>query len=304
MKCGINGAEHDFNAIPCGINGAVRQASELWTGVNGATKKVWPTFPSVLNDNTWEQISEASSAGIAANIWEIGDCKEVTLNGTIAALNLSSYSCYVYIIGFDHNSIYEGNNRIHFLFAKTAAVSGTDIAFTDRVYNYGEGTSTAFRMNLSNIVSGGWKDSYMRNSICGTSKTNTTKTLMGAIPSELRNVLKTVTKYSNNVGDTSSASAITATTDYFFLLSVYETQGVTQWANTYEANYQRRYAYFAAVGNWIKKRHNATQYDAFWWTRTIRVSARTPSFLVNIDNKSYSSRPASDSLAFAPGFCV
>lgn len=45
MKCGINGAEHDFNEIPCGINGAVRQASELWIGVNGAVKKVWPTFP-------------------------------------------------------------------------------------------------------------------------------------------------------------------------------------------------------------------------------------------------------------------
>lgn len=42
MKCGINGAEHDFNEIPCGINGAVRQASELWIGVNGATQKVWP----------------------------------------------------------------------------------------------------------------------------------------------------------------------------------------------------------------------------------------------------------------------
>ena len=42
MKCGINGAEHDFNEIPCGINGAVRQASELWIGVNGAAKKVWP----------------------------------------------------------------------------------------------------------------------------------------------------------------------------------------------------------------------------------------------------------------------
>ena len=45
MNCGIDGATHDFNAIPYGINGAVRQASELWIGVNGATKKVWPTFP-------------------------------------------------------------------------------------------------------------------------------------------------------------------------------------------------------------------------------------------------------------------
>lgn len=60
MKCGINGAEHDFNEIPCGINGAVRQASELWIGVNGAVKKVWPTLPvgyqeilDVVGVGTW-----------------------------------------------------------------------------------------------------------------------------------------------------------------------------------------------------------------------------------------------------------
>ena len=61
MKCGINGAEHDFNEIPCGINSAVRQASELWIGVNGAAKKVWPIIPvgyqEILNtvgEGVWE----------------------------------------------------------------------------------------------------------------------------------------------------------------------------------------------------------------------------------------------------------
>ena len=60
MKCGINGAEHDFNEIPCGINGAVRQASELWIGVNGAAKKVWPLIPigyqvilDTVGEGTW-----------------------------------------------------------------------------------------------------------------------------------------------------------------------------------------------------------------------------------------------------------
>ena len=55
MKCGINGAEHDFNAIPCGINGAVRQASELWIGVNGAVKKVWPSYKINVED-VWDGI--------------------------------------------------------------------------------------------------------------------------------------------------------------------------------------------------------------------------------------------------------
>lgn len=80
-------------------------------------------------------------------------------------------------------------------------------------------------MNTSNTNSGGWEDSYMRNNICGTSKSTTSGRIMGAIPAELRNALKSVTKYTNNNGSSSASSAVTATTDYFFLLSEYEVFG-------------------------------------------------------------------------------
>lgn len=70
MKCGINGAEHDFNEIPCGINGAVRQASELWIGVNGAVKKVWP-----LIEVGYQEILDTVGSGEwtcpASGQWEV-----------------------------------------------------------------------------------------------------------------------------------------------------------------------------------------------------------------------------------------
>ncbi len=70
MKCGINGAEHDFNEIPCGINGAVRQASELWIGVNGAVKKVWP-----LIEAGYQEILDTVGSGEwtcpASGQWEV-----------------------------------------------------------------------------------------------------------------------------------------------------------------------------------------------------------------------------------------
>lgn len=70
MKCGINGAEHDFNEIPCGINGAVRQASELWIGVNGATQKVWP-----LIEVGYQEILDTVGSGEwtcpASGQWEV-----------------------------------------------------------------------------------------------------------------------------------------------------------------------------------------------------------------------------------------
>lgn len=70
MKCGINGAEHDFNEIPCGINGAVRQASELWIGVNGATQKVWPLI-EVGYQEILDTVGEGAWICPASGRWRI-----------------------------------------------------------------------------------------------------------------------------------------------------------------------------------------------------------------------------------------
>lgn len=303
MKVGVNGAVRDISDLKVGVNGAVRAVSELWVGLNGATKKVWPTYSSVLDENTWEQISEASSSGVAENIWEVGDRKQVTLNGTVGSLSLSNFSTYAFIIGFNHNSGREGSGRIHFQLAKTALSGGTDICFTDSSYN-SSGSSAAFRMNTFNTNSGGWEDSYMRNIICGTSKTSTSGRFMGAIPSALRNALKSVTKYTDNTGKAStSSSAVTATTDYIFLLSEYEVFGSCSIANSNEASRQQQYAYYSAGNSKVKYRHTSTSSTVFWWLRSASRNFSDRFARVNT-NGGVNSGSASLSLGFAPGFCV
>lgn len=255
-----------------------------------------------LNENSWDTISEVSDAGQGANYWAIGDRKQVTLNGTVGSLSLSNFSTYAFIIGFNHNSSREGSGRIHFQLAKTALSGGTDICFTDGSYN-STGSSAAFRMNTSNTNSGGWKDSYMRNNICGTSKTSYTGTIIGVIPAALRAVLKSVTKYTNNNGSSSSSSAVTATTDYFFLLSEYEVFGNITYANNYEANYQQQYAYYSAGNSKVKYRHDQTGSSVHWWLRSPR--AGTSSYFVTVGNGgSVGNNTASRSRGLAPGFCV
>lgn len=303
MKVGVNGAVRDISDLKVGANGAVRAVSEAYIGVNGAVKKVWPTYSSVLDENTWEQISEASSSGVAENIWEVGDRKHVTLNGTVGSLSLSNFSTYAFIIGFNHNSSREGSGRIHFQLAKTALSGGTDICFTDGSYN-STGSSAAFRMNTSNTNSGGWEDSYMRNYICGTSKTSTSGRIMGAIPAELRNALKSVTKYTDNTGDTStSSSAVTATTDYIFLLSEYEVFGSCSIANSNEASRQQQYAYYSAGNSKVKYRHTSTSSTARWWLRSAHRYFSDRFAGVNT-NGNVNSSSANTSLGVAPGFCV
>lgn len=263
---------------------------------------------STLNDNEWSVIKSVSDAGQGANYWSIGDRKAVTLNGTVGHLSLSNYTTYVFIIGFNHNTSVEGANRIHFQLAKTALSGGTDVCFCDNQYAPDSGWSSPgadyFVMNASNTNSGGWKSSQMRTNICGTSLSSYSGTIIAVIPAALRAVLKSVTKYTDNTGNKSTAaSAVTSTTDYFFLLSEFEVFGSIKYANRNESSKQAQYAYYSAGNSKIKYKHNGTSTAAYWWLRSPNAGNSSYFVVVNTGgtvNNNFASR----SFGFAPGFCV
>ena len=257
----------------------------------------------ILNDNSWETIREISDAGTGENFWSIGDRKEVTLNGTVGALTLSNYTTYAFIIGFNHNSSLEGTNRIHFQLAKDALSGGTDVCFCDSSYNSTVSVTGYFSMNSSQTAVGGWESSQMRTSICGTSLSSAAGTIIAIIPEALRAVLKSVTKYTDNMGNGDpTASAVTATTDYFFLLSEYEVFGRNARANRNEGTKQAQYTYYSAGNSKTKYKHRATSTAADWWSRS-PLSGNTMKFVLE-SGQSPVFEHANYSLGFAPGFCV
>ena len=259
---------------------------------------------STLNDNEWDVIKSVSDAGQGENYWSIGDRKAVTLNGTVGKLSLSNVTTYAFIIGFNHNASVEGTNRIHFQLAKTALTGGTDVCLCDSSYNSNVSTTGYFSMNSSRTNSGGWASSQMRTNICGTSLSSYSGTIIAVIPAALRAVLKSVTKYTDNTGGGSTAaSAVTATTDYFFLLSEYEVFGSISDANSNESSKQAQYAYYSAGNSKIKYKHDGTSTAAFWWLRSPLAGYSTSFVFVDADGTVYDSY-AYFSLGFAPGFCV
>lgn len=306
MNVGVNGAVREISDLKVGVGGAVRPVNEVYISVSGATKKVWPSFPApgkALDNYTWDEISQISSANLGESYFSVGDRKQITLNGTVGALTFNDYHTYAFIIGFDHNAELEGDHRIHFQLAKTALSGGKDICFVDSNYNT-TGSSAAFRMNTSNSNSGGWEDSYMRNNILGTSKTSYSGKFIGVLPSALRNVLKSVTKYTDNTGNSSTSSgAVTATTDYAFLLSEYEVFGSCTYSNTNEASRQQQYAYYAAGNSKVKYNHSSTGSAVYWWLRSPHRSNST-NFVRVYSRGNAGSNNASLSLGVAPGFCV
>ena len=262
---------------------------------------------STLNNNGWDAISEVSNNGEGANYWAIGDRKAVTLDGTVGNFTFSSVGTYAFIIGFNHNASVEGSNRIHFQLAKSALTGGKDICLVDSTYNSQASATKYFSMNSSNTTSGGWSASQMRTNICGTSLSSYSGTIIAVIPAALRSALKSVTKYTNNKGGSSiTASDITATTDYFFLLAEKEVFGSISSGSSLEGNKQEQYAYYSAGNSKIKYKHNATGNAAHWWLRSPLASgtSASQSFLaVHADGTVYANI-ASNSFGFAPGFCV
>ena len=231
---------------------------------------------ATLNDNSWAAIHSVSGTG--ASYWAVGDRKAVAVSGTVGTQSVSG-TYYVYIIGFNHN----GATGIDFGTFKTALSGGTDICLIDAGYgnNYTNGTKY-FNMNhSSNTNSGGWKGCDLRYDVLGSTNTNdgdatattatnpVANTLMAALPSDLRAVMKPMTIYTDNTGGGSNtASNVTASVDYLPLLAEYEIFGTRSYANSSEQNHQAQYAYYSAGNSKVKYRHSATSSTAWWWGRS------------------------------------
>ena len=162
-------------------------------------------------------------------------------------------------------------------------------------------------MNTSNTNSGGWNNSYMRKTILGNTNTPTSplaNSLMAALPADLRAVMKSVTKYTDNTGNASNVSGnVTATTDYLWLLAEFEVQGKRTYANQYEQNFQQQYAYYSAGNSKVAYRHSATGSTAYWWLRSAIYDSHTTFCLVHTDG-SANYDLAYYSLALLPGFAA
>lgn len=238
-------------------------------------------------------IPAITKAGLASSIWAIGDTREVKLNGTVGAHNFSNYTTYMFIAAFDHNSSVEMAGAHHMIcsFAKSTATGGKDIAFADSYY--GRSTSEpCFHMNALKINTGGWKNSYMRNTICDRFKS--------ALPSDLQAVLRSRTIYTDNTGGgTDNSSNVTATTDYVYLPSEFEVQGAREHANSYEQKYQQQLAYYRNGASKRRYKSDNTSKASLWWVRS-PFYAFDDSFCFVVAGGSSNINDANFAIGFAP----
>ena len=216
---------------------------------------------ATLNDNSWDIISEISASGEASNYWNVGDTKTIIINGQVGNTTFSNLSIDAYILGINHNASVEGNNRIHFCIGK---VNNKTVGLIDSQYDQYPITSSGyFSMSYgdSNTNSGGWEGCYMRSTIMSAIK--------DALPTDLQNVLKTVTKYTDNTGGGSNSSSnVAATTETICLEAEFEIHGTREYANSYEQNKQQQYDYYKNGNSKVRYKYNDTNNAVWWWNRS------------------------------------
>ena len=301
---GVNGVARNVKSWPVGIGNVARKAKSGYFGVGGVARQFLSGVDPVLNNNDWATIRAVSDANQGANYWSVGDTKTITINGKVGNTTFSNLSVDAFILGFNHNSRREGANRIHF---KIGKIGGKQIALVDSHYDSVGSSASYFQMNASNTNSGGWNGSSMRKSLLGNSGTPSSppsNSLLAALPADLRAVMKAVTKYSDNTGGGSNtASYVTSTTDYLFLLSEFEYHGARSYANSAEKNYQAQYDYYRAGNSKVHYKHNATGTAAYVWCRSVYSSDGYYFCLVGTDGSAINAT-ATRSYGVAPGFCV
>ena len=266
-----------------------------------------PAKPSVLNDCQWSFIRWASDNGFADLFWSVGDRKGVSVaewGNTHDSYKIAAGTYYCYIVGFNHNEAIEGSNRIHFEFGFDSLSGGNHIALAGGDYSlrYASNTTTQYfpRMNTTNTNVGGWESCSMRTGTLNGSN----RSFKTALPSDLRNVLKTVTKYTDNVGGgTKNVEAnVTATTDTIFIMNVQELRGKGT-CNTYERNKTSQYAYYINGNEQIRKRSNNVSELCSFFLRSPSPNDSTNFMGLNKSGSGLFLN-AQDCYGISPCFCV
>ena len=251
-----------------------------------------PTF----NEASWSYIKSATVSGKASSYWKVGDRKKVVLNGTVGNKSFSNTTTYCYILGFDHNKSVEsgGAHALHIGFGASALSGGAYIAYCDSKHNDFVSTTGYFSMNSSSTNSGGWNSCYMKSTICPAFK--------NALPSDLRNNIRAVTKWQNNGNSTTGQSS----SNEIWLLSEMEIFGGQTYSG-YTAN-QLQYDFYKGTSSWsaaptIKYKDTSTSEVVRWWERSAYSS--DPQSFCYVNSYGISDyNTARSSFGFAPCLCL
>lgn len=220
-----------------------------------------PSIGTTLSSMSWDDINKIVEFSDPRNYFSIGDVKTVSINGT-------NYNVKIY--DFYHDDLADESGKAAITFGLANCLTGTN------------------NMNSTNTNVGGWKECARRSAL--------NSTFFELLPSDLRNIIKTVLK-KTSAGNQSST--IETTEDKLFFFSEVELFGSTTYSKPGEGT---QYPIFTNNSSRVKKLGDSGS-TTYWWERSPYASNATYFCLVYTDGSAnYSSASYSYGLCF--GFCI
>lgn len=248
------------------INATINGSSKTQT-INIDTVKVYYTSLLSLENMSWDNINLISTSGMAPNAFKPGDTKTVTIGGVNTTL---------IIIGFDHDIITSSGKKAGITFQLKDCMAQT------------------YPMTQSGDSSKIWTNCLMR--------TETLPSILASMPSDLKGVIKPVTKYTNN--GSANSKVLINTSDSLFLLSLSEVFSVSEYWDISKLEEGKQYAYYASGNSKIKTISGAA---SVWWLRSpYRVNPSDQyiyfSEVTSIGTSNFGTQFVNNGLSYA--FCV
>lgn len=224
--------------------------------------KIKTNYSAILSENTWEQIAQAcADRDPILDVWQVGDEKDEVINGETLTF---------VIVGKDHDDLADGSGKAPLTFGMKELMAKTH------------------RMNPTNTNVGSFAGSEM----CTYLNTD----ILNAMPDELKNNIKPVTKQNTAGGD---STAIVTESSKLWLFSITELGSTFSYAGVTGSKYD----YYATNTSLVKKAANGTGWASYWWTRDPRTSNDT-SFCAVSTSGSINSYPATSTCSVCFGFCI
>lgn len=244
-----------------------------------------------LENTSWEAIEKISKSGRAGEYFNVGDEKTITLT--------TGESVTLQILGFNHDDKADGSGKAGITFGMKNLLATKYAMISD---------------SLSTIK--GWKNSDMRSS--------TMATLLSKLPSDLRSVIKPVSKTSlAGTTTTKPSTSIDTTTDSIWLLAVAEIASATALENstsskftTYASAYESEGSQYELFKNLIgdadiyvpqsaliKYLSNGSGSANIWWLRSASPTESSAFHYVTTTGACASSS-GTYSYGVCFGFCV
>lgn len=234
------------------------------TGTIATYDGSYTNIGKTLANSTWAEIDAACTNGTASTKYAVGDEKTITLT--------TGEEITLQILGFNHDDLADGSGKAGITF-------GTKNLPTERD-----------SMNGGQYNAGGWNASRMR--------TSTLVTLFSKLPSDLKSVVKQVSKKAS--AGNKSTSIITST-DSLFLFSKVELDGTTDAVYVDEGTQYEYWQTHDTDTDRIKKLSNGAGVADSWSLRSPAVNSEM--FFYEVYRDGYF-LPGGNITGICFGFCV